>query len=229
MLAPGRPSSPRTAAHRSPRGMPDGYAPQTLAFDGLRHAHGGPRLGPHRLRQWPGTAGERDHLQQQPVRWELERARSRLAHVRDRQPVNWRRRDRPDRPGERRYLRRGREHRARHDHPDEPQPRLGDLRLHVQLQRLQHAGRHEGHGGRACEGHAGRPPGLVQRDDPVRQEVPGVRRGRAEGTTARSTGTRTPPGSRARTGPGSTAWSTGCGTSSPRTCSRRSPSSCRKT
>ncbi len=165
--------------------MPDGYAPQTLALDRLRRAHGGPRREPHGLQQRPGAAVERDHLQQQPVRRELERARSRLAHVRDRQPVNRRRRDRPDRPGERRDLRRGREHRARHDHPDEPQPRLGDLRLHVQLQRLQHAGRGEGHGGRAREGHAGRPPGLLQRDDPVRQEVPGVRRGRAEGARAR--------------------------------------------
>ena len=36
-------------------------------------------------------------------------------------------------PAQRRDLRRGREHRPWHGHSDEAQPRLGDLRLHVQL------------------------------------------------------------------------------------------------
>src|SRR5689334_20796482 len=45
----GRP--PRAAAHRSTRGMPDGYAPQTLALHRLHRVYGGPRREPQRLQQ----------------------------------------------------------------------------------------------------------------------------------------------------------------------------------
>src|SRR6202167_3510059 len=152
----------------------DGHAKDTPPHH--RHARGDGVA--HRLRGRRRV--EHDFVQQCEWRRNLDAGQAGLAHVRAVQRERRRRRDRPDRPQDQRRLRGGRPVRPGDDADDEPERRVGPLRLPLSLRGHRPddgAGRDRP---RPREGLHRDRPGHQQRTGGAGQGVPGLRGGGAE-------------------------------------------------